>query len=44
MYVGHRFQLELKLLGGKADATAIVQAVLAQTLCMTLGSIIDWWQ
>ncbi|KIM76355.1 hypothetical protein PILCRDRAFT_646733 [Piloderma croceum F 1598] len=36
--------LEAALVSGKPDGTAIVQAVLAQTLCMTVGSITEWWR
>jgi len=32
------------LVSGKSDGNAIVQAVLVQTLCMTVGSIVEWWR
>jgi hypothetical protein len=37
-------QLETTLVSGKSDGNAIVQAVLVQTLCMTVGSIVEWWK
>ncbi|KIM76348.1 hypothetical protein PILCRDRAFT_826332 [Piloderma croceum F 1598] len=35
--------LETTLVSGKSDGNAIVQAVLVQTLCMIVGSIVEWW-